>query len=76
MWNLREALQEYNAKVDNPMTNIDIGRILWSDSSIESQRINISKLMKKDVKTVKVEFVEKLCEVLECDANKLFNIKK
>ena len=74
MWNIRQALTEANARREDPITIIEIAKMLWPDSSIESQRINGNKLMKEDKKTVNVNHIPKICKLLQCDANKLFNL--
>lgn len=74
MWNLRNALAECNARKEKPLLLIDVARELWPESDIDSQRVSISRLMRPETKSVKIDHVKKICNLLGCEPNKLFKI--
>lgn len=73
---IKEALERLNAKQEQKVSLIDIGREIWPDSKTGTQRMNISKLAGGKISQIKIEYVPILCRVLKCDANFLFKIKR
>lgn len=72
---IKQALERANSKFDVDIKMIDLGRKLWPDSKISTQRINISNLVHGKTKSIRFDQIPTLCEELKCDANYLFNIK-
>jgi DNA-binding Xre family transcriptional regulator len=70
-----EALERANSKHGLNLKKIDLGRALWADSKVETQRVNISNLIHGKTKSINIEMISVLCAELKCDANFLFNIK-
>jgi len=54
------------------VTQMDVGRKLWSDSKENTQRMNAWKLANGKTKTIALVWIDKLCELLETDPNGLF----
>ena len=50
-----------------------LGKILYPESNYNSIAFNMSRMMKADPRTVKVEMVKLICETLGVDENFLFN---
>jgi DNA-binding Xre family transcriptional regulator len=72
---IKEALENLNAKEKTKVKLIDIGRELWPNSDIGTQRMNISNLACGKRTQIRIDYVPILCRVLKCDANFLFNLK-
>jgi hypothetical protein len=72
---IKEALDRVNKTRSPELKFIDLGRALWPTSKTTTQRININSLAHGKTKSIPIEMVSKICDLLECDANYLFNIK-
>ena len=68
--------QIYLALIGKTVTNLMIGEKLWPESSPETQKQNAFNLINGRTSTIKIAHVKLLCELLDFDANKLFNITK
>lgn len=52
----------------------DLAALLWSDSSVNAQQVNMTKLVNGTSKKVSIEWVEILCRELNCTADYLFGL--
>lgn len=75
MLQIKEAIEEHNITYKTNLKMIDLGRELWPESNIKTQRMNIMRLCSGDTKSVKIDHIEILCNRLVCDANYLFGQK-
>jgi len=53
----------------------DLARLLWPNSTTETQQVNMTNLCTGTTKKINPEWVDVLCRELKCDANFLFNIE-
>jgi hypothetical protein len=77
---IKEALDKWNElaekRGEKKKTEIHLGQRIWPDSSLATQRMNISNLTTGKTQTFKEDWVLIICEELDCDANELFGVKK
>lgn len=52
----------------------DLAALLWADSSVNAQQVNMTKLVNGTTKKVSVEWIEVLCRELNCTADYLFGL--
>ena len=52
----------------------DLAALLCSDSSVNAQQVNMTKLVNGTSKKVSIEWVEILCRELNCTADYLFGL--
>lgn len=52
----------------------DLAALLWPDSSVNAQQVNMTKLVSGTSKKVSIEWVEILCRELNCTADYLFGL--
>lgn len=52
----------------------DLAALLWPDSSVNAQQVNMTKLVNGTSKKVSIEWVEILCRELNCTADYLFGL--
>ena len=55
---------------------VDIATELWPNSRESAALMNFTNLRNGSVKHVDTDVIVKICDILGCDANYLFNIKK
>lgn len=76
MLNIENLLDRLNENSEEKLTMADLGKSLFPDSSHRMQGTNISRLNTGFSKSVKIEHVHQLCEILKCSKDELFEIKK
>ena len=70
---IKEALNAYKDRTGKRMTQQQLGKLLFPDSSNESASITITRLATGKTKTVSIDVVNKICEITGVDPNFLFN---
>jgi len=71
---LREAILVYSARIGVKVKDQDVAKMLWPDSQVEAQRLNMSKLVNGVTRRVDVPMILRICEKLGVDANFLFGM--
>jgi len=72
---LNEAILYASAKAGRKISQKEVGKELFPESSIESQQINLSKLITGKTKRISVITVQRICKKLGVDANFLFDVE-
>jgi len=73
---ITEALGKFAQKHGRRMTQDELAKYIYPESSVNSRNVNIAKLKNGKTKRVSITTVKRLCEKLDVDANFLFGIDK
>lgn len=73
MLRINEAIARAE-RMGNKVFKKDLAALLWPDSSVNAQQVNMTKLVNGTSKKVSIEWVEILCRELNCTADYLFGL--
>lgn len=73
--NLKKALALSIVK-GKEISKEEIGKVLWPECTPGSRQVNTSRLFTGKINKLTPEQVNNLCDLLGCDANMLYGIKK
>jgi len=74
MFKLKECLLKA-AQKGQKISQKELGQLLWPNSTEQTARVNISALANGRTNSIKIEFVNIICEKLECTPNELFGVE-
>lgn len=74
MLRIKESLR-YALLIGRDVTQMGLAERIWPDSKKETQKVNVSNLVRGETKKITPETVNIICNYTGVDANFLFNIK-